>query len=544
MKRRFIFDETFNKKKKKKDHKDLLLYIGLGLLILIIVIIVVILIVKFHNNKKPAKPIYDIKENIYIESGSSLPKVKDYFNKLENINEEDIEVIYPEDLEISYNFDYCSEEELEIINNATEFSEENFKCASKILKQPNTYGVTIKIDDYEQTVYLIVQDTISPTVLVKNKEIYVGETYKVEDFVLECKDSSDVCEYGYIEELDSEGKPINYADYKDAGEYVIKFWADDKYKNRANLEAKLTIIAPEKQLFRVTFDTDGGTNVNYVLVEEGNAIKEPDAPTKDGYVFSGWYLNNNKYDFKTLIDKNITLKAKWEKITEPPVGGGSGEDVPGPTVVRVSNVNLNYKKIYLLVGESKTVVATVKPNNATNKNVTWSSSDSSIATVNNGVITGVKAGVTHIIASADGKSAEVEVEVRDNVTTTCKYGDTNYNHDYIMSVDLTQNGCAVNPNSQPNETATSLDYKKAMDELLDMGFKINNSNNIQHKVASLAKIKNTSGTGLVGYQITIELKVLDEDNPYYVMSATYIIKPDGSRQFITNDIVKNNIKFK
>ena len=541
MKKRFIFDENYIKKYKKKDQLKFL--IGGVILLFIIIVIIVIFLVTKHSKKpkEPAKPIYELKDNLTIESGNTLPNVEDYFKKLENVDKNSIEIIYPEDFEVSYNFDTCTPEEIEVINNATEYNEDNFKCASKILKNPNVYGITIKVLDYEQTVFLTVEDTMAPVIDIKDLQIFVGEDYKVEDFVSNCNDVSDVCKLSFIEEKDEDGNTINYDSFKDAGEYTVKFIAKDAYNNVSDvLNAKLTIIEPEKEVFKVKFDSDGGNTIEDVSVEEGNVIKKPVDPVKEGFVFKGWYLNNKEYDFNSAVTSNLTLKAKWEKIQEE---GNQPNGNTNPSVVKVTSVSLNFKKIYLKIGESKTVKATVNPSNATNKTVTWSSSDNSIATVNNGVITGVKAGTTYVIASSGGKEAKVEVEVRDNTSTgACSYGDANYNKDYILSVDLTQNGCAVNPNSNPNETVTAGDYVAVTNELTSMGFKLNNDN-FEYRTISTLKVKNTSGTGLVGYQITMQVSIIDEDNPTYVMSAKYIIKPDGSRQFITNNISKNNIKF-
>lgn len=83
-------------------------------------------------------------------------------------------------------------------------------------------------------------------------------------------------------------------------------------------------------------------------------------------------------------------------------------------VVKVSSVSLSASNLKLAVGgEPSTLTATVEPNNATNKNVSWSSSDPEVATVADGVVTPVKAGAATItVTTEDGEySATCKVTV-------------------------------------------------------------------------------------------------------------------------------------
>ena len=77
-------------------------------------------------------------------------------------------------------------------------------------------------------------------------------------------------------------------------------------------------------------------------------------------------------------------------------------------------MSLNKDTIAIGVGDTETLVATVTPSNATNKAVTWSSSGSSVASVDNsGVVTGESAGsATITVTTVDGSftdSCEVTV---------------------------------------------------------------------------------------------------------------------------------------
>ncbi|MBR6604231.1 MAG: Ig-like domain-containing protein [Clostridia bacterium] len=71
--------------------------------------------------------------------------------------------------------------------------------------------------------------------------------------------------------------------------------------------------------------------------------------------------------------------------------------------VSVTGVSLNKTAATLTEGETLMLTATVAPTNATNKNVTWSSSDTNVATVSNGVVTAKSAGTATItVRTADG----------------------------------------------------------------------------------------------------------------------------------------------
>ena len=68
--------------------------------------------------------------------------------------------------------------------------------------------------------------------------------------------------------------------------------------------------------YTVTFDTNGGTSVDPQQVKKGQKATAPDTPTKDGYVFGGWYYGDEKWSFVGyVVTDNMTLTAKWIKGT-------------------------------------------------------------------------------------------------------------------------------------------------------------------------------------------------------------------------------------
>ena len=71
--------------------------------------------------------------------------------------------------------------------------------------------------------------------------------------------------------------------------------------------------------YTVTFETNGGSRIEKQSVTKDTLLSEPSAPTKEGYVFAGWYTDKElkeKFDFSQTVTKNLTLYAAWTEAEE------------------------------------------------------------------------------------------------------------------------------------------------------------------------------------------------------------------------------------
>lgn len=112
----------------------------------------------------------------------------------------------------------------------------------------------------------------------------------------------------------------------------------------------------------------------------------------------------NSYTFNLKVGKdgikigNVVV-TEWIEGT---IEGGKAYAEGEEPVVEVESISLNKTTMELTVGGEETLTATVSPDNATDKTVTWSSTDNSIATVDqNGKVTAVAAGTANIYATAN-----------------------------------------------------------------------------------------------------------------------------------------------
>ncbi|MBQ6497880.1 MAG: Ig-like domain-containing protein [Bacilli bacterium] len=122
----------------------------------------------------------------------------------------------------------------------------------------------------------------------------------------------------------------------------------------------------------------------------------------------------------TVEDGVVTaISAGTTTITATTINGleASCEITVTEPIIEVASIELNKTTLTLNEGESDTLVATIKPNNATNKEVLWVSSEEDIVTVEDGVVTAVNAGTALVTAiTVNGKTAVCEVTVIAPVT--------------------------------------------------------------------------------------------------------------------------------
>lgn len=174
------------------------------------------------------------------------------------------------------------------------------------------------------------------------------------------------------------------------GIVTVKATANDASGVVGTLEVTVVALAPVT--YTVTFDKNGGeTEANpqtKTATYGGNVGALPTASTKIGHTFTGWNTQadggGTAFTEVTAVTGDITVYAQW--------------------AVNVTGVSLNKVATTLAVGVTETLTTTVTPDNASNKTVSWSSSDEAIATVDAvGLVTAVAAGtVTITVTTADG----------------------------------------------------------------------------------------------------------------------------------------------
>ena len=94
----------------------------------------------------------------------------------------------------------------------------------------------------------------------------------------------------------------------------------EAYDFSTPVKGDITLVATwTVKTFRVTFDPDNGEEPTVVEVEYNKTVMKPLDPTKEAYVFLGWFAEgaDEAFDFETPIMADLTLKAHWKPAPEP-----------------------------------------------------------------------------------------------------------------------------------------------------------------------------------------------------------------------------------
>lgn len=179
--------------------------------------------------------------------------------------------------------------------------------------------------------------------------------------------------------------------------------------NGGKLEGTINGNQPPKITTERLNDGTVNTKYNQTLVASGDATitwSSSDLPNwltlnSDGTI-SGTPTAAGTSTFTVKANNNYGSDSKSLSIT-----------IGAQTNVPVTGVSLNTSTLNLIEGGTGTLIATVEPNNATNKNVTWSSEKPEVATVEGGTVKAVGAGTAIItVTTADGgKTATCTVTV-------------------------------------------------------------------------------------------------------------------------------------
>ena len=139
--------------------------------------------------------------------------------------------------------------------------------------------------------------------------------------------------------------------------YFIDAQAASDYAKESGAQAPVVLKVT------VNFDSNQGSAVDSQLVTVGDKVVKPVDPTKEGYIFTGWFTNEDctkAYDFDTDVNgtkSEFTLYAGWKAApaTVEPGSGDNGDSSSANANVNVNTVNNNGDK-----ASSEAKMATVK----------------------------------------------------------------------------------------------------------------------------------------------------------------------------------------
>lgn len=173
--------------------------------------------------------------------------------------------------------------------------------------------------------------------------------------------------------------------------YVIKFWAK---RNGNSGKGKIKVLLQKNEAG--TWPQQAFNNNPFDVTNEWKLYEFDITPTRDDY---------------EVIKINFgDCGEVW--IDDIEYGEYSANVAP----VHATGVTLDKTSASVKQGKTITLTATVAPADAVNKNVTWSSNDASVATVNNGVVTGVATGSAKITVTTEDGSHTASCTV--TVTTS------------------------------------------------------------------------------------------------------------------------------
>lgn len=378
--------------------------------ILIIVAVVFIMVVGIillkPNTQKPSTPIekvdFEIKSIAFKDNVITLKKNQQY-DLLLDINpvnyEDKIEYIISDENIVSLN-----DNKIKALNEGI-----------ATIKAVTSKGLTSEVEVVVESTNIVMENKKIPATDLKIKDsnlsLYSGKSYQL---------NYDIFPNNYTEKsIYFETSDARIATVTDSGNifarmegvttitsYVNGMETDNITVNVKNKSVELSSI----KLYPETLDMD---------ISENYKLNIEFIPSNATNKIVKYYSSNNNIAtvsnegiIKAISKGTVVITAQSNDIKSSMTVNVKAKDTTKPNIF-VNYITLSNNSLTMTVDEEKYVSATINPSNATNKNLSWSSSNNNVVSVNNGKLKALKEGsATITVTSSNNKKATLKVQVK------------------------------------------------------------------------------------------------------------------------------------
>ena len=106
---------------------------------------------------------------------------------------------------------------------------------------------------------------------------------------------------------------------RDGYEFVGWYYHNKEFDFSNLITSDMVLVAKYKKQEEVktsvviTFNSNGGSEIESETISVGDLVKMPKEPVRDGYKFAGWYLHEEEFNFTNPVYEDIILDAYWVK---------------------------------------------------------------------------------------------------------------------------------------------------------------------------------------------------------------------------------------
>lgn len=290
-----------------------------------------------------------------------------------------------------------------------------------------TYGYISNDSNKTTTKKTTVKDTIKPAItLIGDSEIILNKKATFNDPFVTAIDDIDG-------DITSKVKVEGKVDIEKEGTYEITYSVTDKAGNKNEVKRVVKVVTPTTTTVttkanttkRVATTTKRQTTQKKtspptisltapltVTINQGTSYFEP------GYYASDCYGANITSNVRITNNVNITKAGTYYITYSVTDSYGNTSNATRTVIVKsknivVTGISITPNVVELSKGQTKTLTVSYTPSNATNKTLTWSSSNDNVVTVLNGVITAKNKGEANITATTTNKvKATIKVIVK------------------------------------------------------------------------------------------------------------------------------------